>query len=214
MQLQSVIIVNKNSLEKENVKNQFYSDLGKLDFKINKSLELEIDINEKKASIGVEDVKEIISWNSVKTHEVRVAFLFNADKLTTQAQNALLKSIEEPNVLSQIVLITNNKNTFLDTILSRCRVIEFESIQKESKNVAEFLNGSYLEKKKILSDLTASRIEFIVFIENLLINISEVLKVWNSEKNVIELIENWQLALKSNVNIKAIASSVLLNFSN
>ena len=45
--------------------------------------------------------------------------------MTIRAQNALLKTLEEPPEYAIIILITSNKEALLDTIKSRCEIIKF-----------------------------------------------------------------------------------------
>ena len=57
--------------------------------------------------------------------------------MTVQAQNALLKTIEEPPSYAVIILITTNQEAFLPTILSRC-------VQLKLKPLKDFTVKSYL----------------------------------------------------------------------
>jgi DNA polymerase-3 subunit delta' len=51
--------------------------------------------------------------------------------MTEQAQNALLKTIEEPPEYAVIILLTNNLSAFLPTILSRCVLLNFKTLGKD-----------------------------------------------------------------------------------
>ena len=78
--------------------------------------------HEKPASIGVEDVRlQINSDILIKPYSSRykVYIIDEAEKMTVQAQNALLKTIEEPPAYGIIILLTTNADSFLPTILSR-----------------------------------------------------------------------------------------------
>jgi DNA polymerase-3 subunit delta' len=51
-----------------------------------------------------------------------------AERMTAQAQNALLKTLEEPPEYAVIILLTANVNSMLPTILSRCVVLNMKSV--------------------------------------------------------------------------------------
>ena len=79
--------------------------------------------HEKPASIGVDDVRtQINDTVMIKPYSshYKIYMVDEAEKMTVQAQNALLKTIEEPPAYAVIILMTTNPEAFLPTILSRC----------------------------------------------------------------------------------------------
>ncbi len=76
-------------------------------------------------SIGIEEIRKIISFLSRKPTQGdrNIVAIEQAEKLTIPAQNALLKTLEEPPGNSNIYLITSFPNLLLPTILSRCHLI-------------------------------------------------------------------------------------------
>ncbi len=79
-------------------------------------------------SIGIEDVKQMqkkIFLKPIKS-KTKAVILEDAQLLTTEAQNALLKVLEEPPAHTIIILSSNSKETLLPTIISRCQVIQLE----------------------------------------------------------------------------------------
>jgi DNA polymerase-3 subunit delta' len=79
--------------------------------------------HEKPNSIGVEDIRgQLVGDLMIKPYSspYKIYIIKDAEKLTIQAQNALLKSIEEPPSYAIIMLLTTNADAFLPTILSRC----------------------------------------------------------------------------------------------
>lgn len=79
--------------------------------------------HEKPNSIGVDDVRQqLVNDISIKPYSSRykIYIVDEAERLTQQAQNALLKSIEEPPAYGIILFLTTNAELFLPTILSRC----------------------------------------------------------------------------------------------
>jgi len=61
----------------------------------------------------------------------KVYIINDAEKMTEQAQNCLLKTLEEPPSYAVIILITSNEASLLLTIKSRCLKISFEKISEE-----------------------------------------------------------------------------------
>lgn len=76
-------------------------------------------------SIGIEDVRHIISYAQhrplVKPHKHIV--ILDAHTATIEAQNALLKLLEEPPSFVTIILVTPQATGFLETVTSRCQII-------------------------------------------------------------------------------------------
>ena len=61
----------------------------------------------------------------------KVYIINDADKMTKEAQNCLLKTLEEPPEYAVIILVGSNENLFLPTIKSRCMILHFEKISNE-----------------------------------------------------------------------------------
>jgi len=90
-------------------------------------------------SIKVEDIERIDSVINYRPFESqnRIFYFRDAQTMTPQAQNAILKKIEEPNSNNYFFLSTNKKNSLLSTITSRC--VSFyipENISDISDNAA------------------------------------------------------------------------------
>ncbi|MFC7394710.1 DNA polymerase III subunit delta' [Scopulibacillus cellulosilyticus] len=92
-------------------------------------------------SIKKEQVSNLLKEFSYRGVEsIKKFFVIEeADKLTTQAANSLLKFIEEPYSQTIAILITEHAHQLLDTIVSRCQVLTFIPLSKE--RIAEQLMG-------------------------------------------------------------------------
>lgn len=89
--------------------------------------------HEKPATISVEDIRQQINNDVVikpYASSYKIYIVDEAEKMNKQAQNALLKTIEEPPEYAVILLLTTNANSFLPTILSRCVTLELKAIEK------------------------------------------------------------------------------------
>ena len=107
--------------------------------------------HEKPASIGVDDIREQINDTIMirpYSSYYKIYIVDEAEKMTVQAQNALLKTIEEPPSYAVILLITTNQEAFLPTILSRC-------IQLKLKPLKDFTVKSYLTEHLHVPDKEA-----------------------------------------------------------
>ncbi len=96
--------------------------------------------HEKPASIGVEDVRmQVNSDILIKPYSSRykVYIIDDAQKMTVQAQNAILKTIEEPPAYGIIVLLTTNADSLLPTILSRCVTLNLKPVS--NKEIEKYL---------------------------------------------------------------------------
>lgn len=87
--------------------------------------------HEKPNTISVDDVRFRINQDvDVKPYsgKYKVYIVNEAEKMTVQAQNALLKTLEEPPAYVVILLLTDNVNALLPTIVSRCVVLNMKPV--------------------------------------------------------------------------------------
>lgn len=75
----------------------------------------------------------------------KVFIVDNAERMNVNAQNAFLKTLEEPPANCVIVLITDASHLFLSTIISRCQILNFHPLEKE-------IVKKYLEANSPLSE--------------------------------------------------------------
>lgn len=88
-------------------------------------------LHDKPATIGVEDIRTGINNDILikpYSSEYKVYIINEAEKMTVQAQNALLKTLEEPPAYAVIILLTSNLEMMLPTILSRCVVLNMKPV--------------------------------------------------------------------------------------
>ncbi|HHU77540.1 MAG: DNA polymerase III subunit delta' [Caldicoprobacterales bacterium] len=92
-----------------------------------------------KTAIVVDQIRELQGIVKVKPYQAgkRVCFIEQAHLMTEQAQNALLKTLEEPPSHTLFFLLADNTNTLLSTILSRCQHFRIGSMSGE--DISEIL---------------------------------------------------------------------------
>ncbi len=91
-------------------------------------------LHEKPNTISVEDIRtQVVNTVDIKpyAYAYKVYIIDEAEKMNVQAQNALLKTIEEPPHYAVILLLTNNADLFLQTILSRCVRLDLTAVADE-----------------------------------------------------------------------------------
>lgn len=91
-----------------------------------------INYSSEKSSFGVDDVRDIIEEVYKKPFEKdkKVIIINEGNKLTIQAQNALLKTIEEPPKGVYIIILCESLELILDTIKSRCEIYKLKPLTK------------------------------------------------------------------------------------
>ncbi len=109
-------------------------------------------VSEKENVIGVEDIRVQIN-NDVQikpySGKYKIYMIEDAHLMTSQAQNALLKTIEEPPEYVIILLLTSNRDKMLPTILSRCVTLNLRPVNIEKIK-------AYLMKEMQVPDYKAS----------------------------------------------------------
>ena len=88
--------------------------------------------HEKPNTISVEDIRRQVNEDiQIRPYQgpYKIYIIAEADLMTVQAQNALLKTIEEPPAYAVIFLLTENAEALLPTITSRCVMLKLRNIR-------------------------------------------------------------------------------------
>lgn len=104
--------------------------------------------HEKPNTLGVDDIRRQVNDDIVLkpySSRYKVYIIDEAEKMNAQAQNALLKTIEEPPAYAVIILLTTNADGFLPTILSRCVRLDLKAVSDEKIQ-------AFLKREKNLPD--------------------------------------------------------------
>ena len=134
-----------------------------------------------KSSFGVDEVRSIIDEVNKKPFEgdKKVIIINKGNKLTVQAQNTLLKTIEEPPKGVYIIILCENSEVILETIKSRCQIhkltplhlnemkefieLHFGDVDKEIKNtLISFSQGIPGKVKKFLKEENFMQIREVI----------------------------------------------------
>ena len=107
--------------------------------------------HDKPNTISVDDIRTQLNNDIVikpYSNQYKIYIVDEAEKMNQQAQNALLKTIEEPPAYAVIMLLTTNADSFLQTIRSRCITLNLKSVKND-------VIKSYLMTEKKIPDYQA-----------------------------------------------------------
>ena len=104
-----------------------------------------LDAQEK---VGIEEVRELIGKLDRKplNSPLKAALILEAQNLTVEAQNALLKTLEEPPENTKIILTAPTVESLLSTIGSRCLKIQIVAQESKIENMNKFINSNPYER--------------------------------------------------------------------
>lgn len=171
-------------------------------------------VNIEKKTIGISDVKPIQQFAYKKSYlgSGKLIHIANADNLTIEAQNSLLKIIEEPPKDTQIVLSSKSLGNFLETIISRCKV---EYLSKEEIDLDKIeLPKNFVEALRLIAEIDKikSASDKHAFLESLFrkiyINLKHELvenQTYITRKKTAErlkLVQDIHKKISANVNLK------------
>lgn len=163
--------------------------------------------------LGIENVRELKKQITIlpKAGETINFVIPAAEKLTPEAQNALLKTLEEPPENVKIILIAPNLDFFLPTIISRCEIKFFPRKIKEidSKEVKKIFD--LIETKNIASGFAwakklTDRKAAIEEIDNLLIYSHQ-----NLDLEVAKKLFSAKKYLSANTNVRLTLENLFVN---
>ncbi|AEH00863.1 DNA polymerase III subunit delta' [Lacinutrix sp. 5H-3-7-4] len=86
-----------------------------------------LGVDNKQGQIGVDEAHDIVKSLTLKSYEggYKVMLIWMAEKMNTQAANKLLKLIEEPPNKTVFILVTEDEESIINTIRSRCQILHF-----------------------------------------------------------------------------------------
>lgn len=170
-----------------------------LEFENNNNPDFIIINNEEKV-IKIDQIREMnkkISEKPINSNK-KVYIINNSDTMTKEAQNSLLKTLEEPPEYVVIILIACNENKLLNTIRSRCIKVNFNKLKDEElleytrKNNIEDLKSNML----LFSDGSIEKLLKIKENEESYLKIEDIINNLN-KKNIIYILNNSEVLYKA-----------------
>lgn len=217
--MQSILISSKD----KNKAKDFISELSQKR-KIDK---FDINIFEYEKALGIDDVRELqkkIFLKPIKGDYKTVAV--NTPDITHEAQNAFLKTLEEPPESTLIILAVNELGSILPTIISRCKVFDLnKGVTEFTKNeISQYLNilislsGKGVgEKLKLAQDLSKDKEQCLEFLESLILFFRKKLLASHSNdiyyySGKIKTVQKFHTIIKTtNVNLRLALENLFLN---
>lgn len=186
---------------------------------------------EEKNSIGISQIRELHRILSLRStsQSGKVVVFPAADLLTPEAQNSLLKTLEEPPVGVSIILAAPNQDLLLPTIISRCHLIELSSINshefspekiEETKDLLGKLSNLPLgQKLKLAAEIAVGRNESLSTIDLFLVSLHQSLPAQLSQSplqpdlpNQTRQLLSAKTRLFANANPRLTIENLLLNW--
>ena len=173
-------------------------------------------------SIGIEDVKEFqkeMMYTPFK-EKAQVGLIFNSEKLTPQAQNSLLKTLEESTDTTAYILTTSNEKNLLPTVLSRCFKVytkDEREVELEYDNIFEL---DLLQAFERIEGISKERDDTLLLLRNLELHLQknleskigegvDVKKIYNDIGKVV----NAKRKVEANGNRRLVLESLYLDLT-
>lgn len=172
------------------------------------------------SQIKIEQMRELIHWLQLKpmASQIKIAVIEQADTMTTEAANAILKTLEEPPPNSLIFLTTFNEQKIIPTIKSRCHIFRLP-VNILTEAPAEYISPEMLKKMSI-----KEKFDYAAKLSELEKNtIAAVLTAWQVDyrqkmlqgEKVVDTLKQLARAKEltaTNISLKLLLENLLLNF--
>lgn len=137
--------------------------------------------------ISIAQARELVKFASLRplNSTQKIAIIKNAQLMTIEAQNSLLKLIEEPPEYLQIILSVDNPKNLIDTVLSRCIITRIKSPQKSSTSLSS--GDSFDEFIEVISMSIGERFDWF----------SNNKSKFKDRAFAIEFLKSWQMFLRN-----------------
>ncbi len=205
--MQAVLISSKNFEKGRSEAEKIFKEL-----KIDK---FDITLFEYEKAVGIGDVRELRKKIYLKPFksDFKAVLIDATAGITVEAQNALLKTLEEAPNDTIIILQVTSSDELLPTILSRCKIIELKW-EKDNIDVSKYIrilssDNRVGEKLKLAQDLAKDKNEALDFLENLIINSRKDLA---TNYKLTKAVQKFHTIIKTtNVNLRLALENLFLN---
>lgn len=109
-----------------------------------------ISLGKSKKFLGIKDIKALQDTAALKPVEsnYKIFVIKDANRLSEEASNSLLKTLEEPPLSSIIILLASSLDSLPETIVSRCQIIRFLNLSQDT--IHEILKNRYKDNVETL----------------------------------------------------------------
>ena len=186
-------------------------------------------------SIKIAQIRELLEkiYEKPIISNKKVVIIDNSDKMTEEAQNSLLKTLEEPPEYIVIILIASNESKIVNTIKSRCIKVGFTEIPKDkikeyitknkiignpSQSILTLCGGSIGKLKSIAQNIeTYTQLEQTMQelmnskIKNMVQMFNEFQVLYNSKELIGELLDYMMVIIYENIKTESFYKMNFLN---
>ncbi|MFH1472898.1 MAG: hypothetical protein ABIF06_00590 [bacterium] len=148
----------------------FYSVLDALGVKASGNPDVFLLIS--RETFGIDEARELSVQASRKSFVGKKFFLISAERLTLEAQNALLKIFEDPSSDTHFFLVTRERGLFIPTLLSRMQIVGVSTLEQEAselENPELFLKLSLKERLNYAREFADKGGDIATFLDQLLL---------------------------------------------
>ncbi len=224
-----IIADKRERLQKQRLKTLLKKLFGK---EISDSPDIHILDPEDKNSIGIEEIKELQQTMRFKPfqEDIQVGIILNAQKLTHQAQNSMLKALEDSSEASIYILCVDNEKNLLPTIRSRGIILypkrekgEGDELPAEKGDIEKimetFFDLSPIEQFNIIEEYSENKENSLTFINGVEETIREKLEldikngnIDSSQRNLefLKVVEKSREKISSNCNRKLTLEAMIM----
>lgn len=182
----------------------------------------DITLLKPKNSIGIDEIRNLKYTLSVKpfSRDVKIAIILSAQSLTPEAQNALLKTLEEPTPSTFLFLELKNPYLLLPTIRSRCQLIKVpfqrqlkkDDPQPDTHKLLQTLSQSSIGNKFAKLNYLTNKDQACQTLKSLLLLIHDLLPKNPSLNQAAKYTDRSLKALEANINIRLLLEHFAINF--
>ncbi|MCD2255447.1 DNA polymerase III subunit delta' [Agrilactobacillus fermenti] len=179
-----------------------------------------IQIKPDNQTIKVESIRYLKSelYKSGMEGNRRVFIVTDAEKMSVNASNSLLKFLEEPASDALIVLTTTAKSQILPTILSRMQIIDFRGLSKQTVYQNFLTQGSAPENAQLAALLTQDYQQAKAWQESAAFNqlltavVKWLLKIFKHDDEAFIYVQTLIMAATKTTEDQQLALSMIINF--
>lgn len=174
-------------------------------------------------SLGIEEVKKFQNEMVYKPFEeaVQIGLIWQSEKLTVQAQNSFLKTLEESDDNTIFLLCVNNEKNLLQTIISRSKPIYLSSLKNNSDFTRpDILDMDLVDQFKKIEEIGKSKEDCIELVNEIEKIYKETLNICIKEgdltkaketKVFLKQIEGARTKLNANGNKRLVLESLVIH---
>ena len=153
----------------------------------------------------------------------QLAIILDSHKLTPQAQNSFLKTLEESSDNTIYILCVNNEKNLLQTIISRGKLIYAKGdVEKEEENTSDILELDLVEQFQLVEKISKNKEDSLLFIENIESIFKKKLEfeIKNGKiespkklKSALDLLNDSKKKIDSNCNKKLVLEALIVSLN-